>query len=553
MEATTVLPNLPHFRTNKPTLRARGGDFKFFEGRPFFEETTNHNALSDLRKVSASTSLDVGLGAKRIRERTYNGAGGSVAEFVVNSGLVLQFDAYFKEAVDESPLENHRVRKCKILVYLEDSSMQIDEIHQENSGIPQGTFVKRHQIPYPEGKEGCYTAEDMEIGGTVDVYGRRFHIVDANMATRRFMEQKMGREPGPAIPFPPDRYSEARKSFMSRETGCDPEANHKIVKNDMKVFAEATLGNTVDNSKREGFIKYDRHVLSFDAIWDDRDSLYGDLQKFKVHYFLSDDTLEVRTILGPNSGRDPFPIMLKRGKLPKSIKAGLRGAPYTWRDFNIGGEVNVYQRRLVLVDADAHTRDFYASRGMTLDDPILPPTDPEPPYEQSMTPPAARGGFGSEEEDDDMVSRSSSLIPTAPRKVLGEDIMFRYIAELRSGVPEDDGRRFIVTYFKADRTLVVREPPQRNSGVMGGNFLSRMKVRDESGNIITEGSFYIGSEISINGHRFRVTDADVKTLRLMEERADAFPHSDLARVTNLLKSMVGEKAGELRAALQKRD
>lgn len=67
-----------------------------------------------------------------------------------NSGLVLQFDAYFKEAVDESPLENHRVRKCKILVYLEDSSVQIDEYKQENSGMPQGTLVKRHQIPYPE-------------------------------------------------------------------------------------------------------------------------------------------------------------------------------------------------------------------------------------------------------------------------------------------------------------------------------------------------------------------------------------------------------------------
>lgn len=46
----------------------------------------------------------------------------------------------------------------------------------------------------------------------------------------------------------------------------------------------------------------------------------------------------------------------------------------------------------------------------------------------------------------------------------------------RTGVPEDEGRRFIITYFKADRTVVVREPPKRNSGIIGGNFLSRMKV-----------------------------------------------------------------------------
>ncbi len=46
----------------------------------------------------------------------------------------------------------------------------------------------------------------------------------------------------------------------------------------------------------------------------------------------------------------------------------------------------------------------------------------------------------------------------------------------RTGVPEDDGRYFIITYYKADRTVVVREPPKRNSGIIGGNFLSRMKV-----------------------------------------------------------------------------
>lgn len=80
------------------------------------------------------------------------GAGAPTAGFVSNSGLVLLFDSYFKESVDESPLENHRVRKCKISVYLEDSSLQIDECRQENSGMPQGTLVKRHQIPYPEVK-----------------------------------------------------------------------------------------------------------------------------------------------------------------------------------------------------------------------------------------------------------------------------------------------------------------------------------------------------------------------------------------------------------------
>lgn len=61
-----------------------------------------------------------------------------------------------------------------------------------------------------------------------------------------------------------------------------PPRDYNAVQNDMKVFAEATLGNTVDNSKRAGFIKYDRNVLRFQAVWDDRESLYGDIQRFEV-------------------------------------------------------------------------------------------------------------------------------------------------------------------------------------------------------------------------------------------------------------------------------
>lgn len=116
-------------------------------------QVPQQQTLLDLHHKTASTSLGIRRGTAPAGKPPLLGAAGaglSTAGFVTNSGLVMQFDAYFKEAVDESPLENHRVRKCKILVYLEDSSVQIDECRQENSGMPQGTMVKRHQIPYPE-------------------------------------------------------------------------------------------------------------------------------------------------------------------------------------------------------------------------------------------------------------------------------------------------------------------------------------------------------------------------------------------------------------------
>lgn len=56
---------------------------------------------------------------------------------------VLRFQGYFKEAVVESALENFRVRKVVIFYYLEDNSVSITEPKLENSGIPQGAFLKR--------------------------------------------------------------------------------------------------------------------------------------------------------------------------------------------------------------------------------------------------------------------------------------------------------------------------------------------------------------------------------------------------------------------------
>lgn len=39
-----------------------------------------------------------------------------------------------------------------------------------------------------------------------------------------------------------------------------------------------------------------------------------------IHYYLVDDTIEVREVHQPNDGRDPFPVLICRQRLCKNRK-----------------------------------------------------------------------------------------------------------------------------------------------------------------------------------------------------------------------------------------
>lgn len=71
----------------------------------------------------------------------------------------------------------------------------------------------------------------------------------------------------------------------------------------------------VDTLKQ--FLDHDTHVLRFYCYWDDRDNQFGDFRELVLHYFLSDDTIEIKEVLPPNSGRDAVGVFLHRSKLPK--------------------------------------------------------------------------------------------------------------------------------------------------------------------------------------------------------------------------------------------
>ena len=67
--------------------------------------------------------------------------------------------------------------------------------------------------------------------------------------------------------------------------------------------------------------------------------------------------------------------------------------------------------------------------------------------------------------------------------------VLRFMAKMDNDRPIDQNRYFIISYFLCDDTILVYEPPQRNSGIIGGKFLERSRIK------LPDGSGYYSSQV----------------------------------------------------------
>ncbi|KAJ1546207.1 EF-hand domain-containing protein 1, partial [Cladochytrium tenue] len=208
--------------------------------------------------------------------------------------VVLRFDAYFKQTVHESA-EQYHLRRVRIHYFVEDDSIAVVEPPVENSGFPQGVLIKRQRLP--KSPDCFYDVRDFDRGKNVVFYGKTFRIVSCDEFTERYMLETEGIRLSPVEHMPDDPYQASRT----------------------RPARGRTLAERKDDRLRR-FLENDRKVLRFFCVWDDRDSMFGEAREFVLHYYLVDDCVEVREVQKPNDGRDPFPILLRKQRLPKAFK-----------------------------------------------------------------------------------------------------------------------------------------------------------------------------------------------------------------------------------------
>jgi len=482
---------------------------------------------------------------------------------------ILRFFAYYKEGIHESAEETSRIRRCNIYYYLEDDTIQVTEPKQDNSGVWQGRHVKRHRIPKVHGTQEFYCVDDLDVGNDVVIYSRVYHIVDCDAFTRYFYSQ-LGRSLKPFEDYPEDKHTEMQATRRNKGTQRGPKERDEV-HTEMKRFIETQAGGTLSCPTKEevdlaqSFYENDGKVLQFDAVWDDRNTPYGDLRKFQLLFFLADKTVKIVEKPGKD-GRGAAGVFLKRCKLAQTNNPAADQQPgcakpqtyVTDTDLGIGKTILVNARNFLITDCDAFTKRYYAERYQEYE--FNPIDFSEPPKVVPKMKPPRHFGIGSPE--DSLVSWKH-LVLKPPKKDL-KRMTERAGDVLRFGgyIESQPERRMMLVFWAADDTCGIFAQPGRNTGFASGKFLQRQRVKKPvPGNATLTGEapyydetdFYVGARLNINGHIIILDQTDERTVNYLEGVPKEFTLEDMNMVMAKFRQMLLERFSRLTDAFRTMD
>ncbi|KAK4880112.1 hypothetical protein RN001_008258 [Aquatica leii] len=480
---------------------------------------------------------------------------------------ILRFYAFFRETLQEFRAAPFQIRKVVIYLFLEDGTIQVTEPKIDNSGISQGTLLARGRVRFPAPMDAnFYDIIDLNIGNEVEFYGRVYKITDCDRFTRNFLNRCGITVPDP-ISIPDDPYYKDRARMS--EAMFPKKPNRKT----------DTLGK---------FLKNDRKVLRFYGFWDDRETQYGYLHHLEIHYYLADDTIDIKEVVVDNGGNSSSFVFIRRAKLVKTYK-GLPGIGahaedtllnvlgndiksmrnvvdnlccgkeyveyYKEQDLTIGGVLNCYGRKVVLTDCDPFTKEYYRIKyGLDAFTPI-----PKPEEENmAVVSPAKRelppwNGYGTHE---DSAQNCITVDLKPPRgdfpKFLKYDKqgfdsrVLRFEARMISKVPDNCSRIFVISYFLNNDTISVFELARNNSGFKSSSFFKRAEIPLPGQAVFSSKPpecyriqhIFVGATMIINNFEFVLIDADDYALRYMELNCQQFPKSNIKLIMDKVRKVL---------------
>ncbi|XP_026189629.1 EF-hand domain-containing protein 1 [Cyclospora cayetanensis] len=357
----------------------------------------------------------------------------------------------------------------------------------------------------------------LQLGADLELYGRVFRVVECDEFTRWFCFNA-GHDVGEAELLPDDPFF--RSAVMSRRNTTSRPATLQIKIKPARALAEASLGSSCNNKSLLQYLQNDRYVLVFSCYWDNQEN-FGCRTYYDLHYFLSDDTAEIKVKPIKNSGCASYATFLRRGRLPKTLQEPTwsdykhrRSDCYVPEDLIVGKNIEVYGRSFHLYDCDEFTRQFY--REFLSIEQSKETIEDEKFEEPPINWPCHSLGIGT---DEDTIQSCLRITPKRPhpreRELLfGDDITLNFKAILVSNFEEDKDREFRISIRHLTDKITVFEYAKRNSGHAGGKFLEANSLPNPlTGRNCSACDFFVGAEVILNGYKFRITEADERTLQ----------------------------------------
>lgn len=602
--ASIVTPNIPGFRNNAHPSSARGSKGAARNSYFGLDKGYQTEGRSQTERLARSQAIAKrGEIMKEARARTAkNVIVTQQPAWLKYDGVVLNFQGYSQDSVFESREENYRVRTFQINYFPTDGTISITEDKQENSGIPQGDFVKRVQIPKPPntkserssytftttgnslmgrsqpGRNKFYHAEDLSVGMDLNVYGRIFKVTDADTFTRNYYQKTYGVTLGNPLPTPKNKIDHMRMGQGVHDwaqQNKDRNGYFGREDNDVKRYMEAQRGredrvhaDAPGGTRR--FLNNHGEILRFNLFWMD-DKIYGDEKQFHLNLYLEDNTAEI-LYAGNRDGYDKFKALMKRSRIPmpETVELGARA----WRgvnenpnryiepaDLRVGKTIEILKRKMFIYDCTTSTYAFYENKfGEDMRKNRVSLTElkrPRKPLAKNTPPEYWLKGISTEEETLETwkklrprpLKRDEQKLVTYEGKIL----KYKAVFAKPKYVP-DKSREFIICYYLADDSIRVFEVPQLNTGIIGGKFANRAKRRNpDTGKYFTTDDLDIGKTITINTFEFILQSCDQFTSDYKSGSYTLHKTMGVEEVERTLRDKVAKAAVNIRKSFRKAD
>lgn len=386
---------------------------------------------------------------------------------------------------------------------------EVENALTRNDGIMHGKFLRRCHLP---GVDRSTFQEMLRVGATLDIYGRKVLLYACDDATRGFFESLGVTQPENFEP-PMDAFTEKTLKSHKPAEGWYGTRTSSITR-----FLEASRGSQRDFSDTKSrAMKYEGVNLLFLLLWRYEEDGKPQQLKYWMQYYMNTQEVEISEAPGQRPDRTLLRL-LKRRRLPRAVMPHddrprscelyeYEHDYYHEDDLLVGSTINVFGRPMLICDVDDATQAWYMKE-MGVDQRASRVVIPEEKPVKMEIPIPPHMGIGSEE---DTLNSLKSLVPKQPRKDFkGRTGFFsRWRATLVSSDPIDKGREFLIMYYGDDKEVAVYEHVARNSGISGGLFLRRLRLRNPATGAYYEmPDFVVGSTILINAFTFKLNAHD---------------------------------------------